>query len=190
MSTNVIKWSTQSNQRTVAFRSCVFCLGIPHTCLHKTPEIWVRRGGISDNFPSAYATSVFIIGKYWQMCRSDTLQYKSSANSNFHFSVFDIDRFDLLFHCRVLLAPRVPVLLVSVVSLISWETCIASSSGFELAQAQVQCLWYLFLDPLHLSDQCNVLPPCLHQQVILSARVLYRPLSNTSLISHNGKKVR
>lgn len=190
MSTNVIKWSTQSNQRTVAFGSC-YSVWVSLTLVCTKPMRYecgeVEWKTIFWVPVQLLSSSLACIDK---RARQTDCKAKVRQILTFTSLIFDIDRFDLVFHCGVLLAPRVSVLLVSVVSLISWVTCIASTSWFEHAQAQVRCLWYLSLDPLHPSDQHNVRHLCLHQQVILTARVLYRPLLNTSLISHIGKKAR
>lgn len=64
-----------------------FCLGIPHTCLHKTREIWVPRGGIKDNSPSACA-NVFI-DNYWQIALQ-TPTFTSSSLTLIALTYFSI----------------------------------------------------------------------------------------------------
>lgn len=101
MSTNVIKWSTQSNQRTVAFGSCV-SVWVSLTLVCTNPWDMSATRWNKRQFLSACATSVFFIDKYWQMCTSESLQYKSSAVLSYtspSFTLFALTYFSFAGSC-------------------------------------------------------------------------------------------
>lgn len=138
MSTNVIKWSTRSNQQTVALGS-YNSVWVSLTLVCTAHETCALRGRMNERLLlSACATFVFFINSVYQHVFRTDCNSKARQHLTYTTVFFHSDCIDLLFHCRVLLVPWVSVLLVSVVSLISWRTyCITLSSGPQLAQAEV-----------------------------------------------------